>query len=150
MLISRTENDGVVNALYESSNILASKWDGSNLTVIFKRGASYTYNNVSKTDYVRFESADSQGAVLNAKIKAYSYTQNDSVTEIGIINEINEVKEKTLKNFEAGVVDQMRLIVQAYEVNPTLTKLAIERLAEMLVKHGELGGHAKLKLCACE
>ena len=52
--------------------------------------------------------------------------------------------------FEEGLVDEMRVLVSTYEVTPTLTKQSIERLAEMLVKHGELGGAASLKLCACE
>lgn len=150
MLLKRTEKDGVVNALYDSSNILGSKWNGKNLTVIFKHGASYTYNDVSKTDYMRFETADSQGVVLNAKIKAYSFTKDDAVDGQQLINEVNQAKVDTLNKFEEGLVDEMRLIVTAYETSPVLTKLSIERLAEMLVKHGELGGAASLKLCACD
>jgi len=150
MLVKRTEKDGVVNALYDSSNILGSKWNGKNLTVLFKHGASYTYNDVSKTDYMRFETADSQGVVLNAKIKAYSFTKNDAVDGQELINEVNQAKADTLTKFEEGLVDEMRLIVSAYETSPILTKQSIERLGEMLVKHGELGGAASLKLCACD
>jgi hypothetical protein len=150
MLLKRTEKDGVVSALYDSSNILGSKWNGKNLTVIFRHGASYTYNDVSKTDYMRFETADSQGVVLNAKIKAYSFQKDDAVDSQQLINEVNQAKTDTLTKFEEGLVDEMRLLVSAYEVTPTLTKQSIERLAEMLVKHGELGGAASLKLCACD
>lgn len=150
MLLKRTEKDGVINALYDSSNILGSKWNGTDLTVIFKHGASYTYNDVSKTDYMRFETADSQGVVLNARIKGYSFSKNDAVDGQELINEVNQAKADTLTKFEEGVIDQMRLIVSAYEANPVLTKQSIERLADMLVKHGELGGAASLKLCACD
>jgi len=150
MLLKRTEKDGVVNALYDSSNILGSKWNGKNLTVIFKHGASYTYNDVSKTDYMRFETAESQGVVLNTKIKAYTFQKDDAVDGQQLINEVNQAKTDTLTKFEEGLVDEMRVLVSTYEVTPTLTKQSIERLAEMLVKHGELGGAASLKLCACE
>lgn len=151
MLLKKTEKDGVVKALYDSSNILASKWNGTDLTVIFKRGASYTYKGVSKTDYVRFETADSQGAVLNAKIKEYVVVQNDSVDEATIITEIENSKKESLTKFEEGMIEYMRLISTAYEKNPILTKPSLEKLAEMLIKHSELAGtNASIKICACD
>lgn len=151
MLLKRTEDNGVVNALYESSNILASKWDGENLTVIFKRGASYTYKNVTNRDYTRFETADSQGQILNSHIKNYSFDKNDTVNEIKIINEINEAKAAELKKFEEGLIEYMKLIIDAYTLNPVLTNKSIEGLSQMIVKHNELkGDKATLKLCKCD
>lgn len=151
MLLNKTEKDGIVTAQYDSSNILASKWNGKDLTVIFKHGASYTYNDVTKTDYTRFELAESQGALLNAKIKSYSFTKNDAVDANQIIKEIEDSKREKLKGFEQGMVDQMRLISSAYEANPILTKTSLDRLAEMLIKHSELAGtKSSLKLCACD
>ena len=151
MLLKRTEKDGVVKALYDSSNILASKWDGTDLTVIFKRGASYTYKGVSKTDYVRFETDDSQGAVLNARIKSYTFEQNDPVDEATIIAEIENSKQEALTKFEEGMVEYMRLISTAYETTPKLTKASLEKLTEMIIKHSELAGaNAGVKICACD
>lgn len=151
MLLKKTEKDGVTTALYESSNILASKWNGKDLTIIFKRGASYTYNDVSRTDYTRFEMADSQGAVLNAKIKTYSFTQNDNVNEIALINEINEAKDNERKQFEEGLINYMELMVTAYKANPVITSKALESLSEMIIKHNTLAGSSsKLKLCKCD
>jgi len=151
MLLNKTEKDGVISAHYDSTNILASKWDGKHLTVIFKHGASYTYNDVSRTDYTRFELAESQGAVLNAKIKAYSFTKNDGVDSSAILKEIEDNKAANLKRFEEGIVEQMRLISSAYEANPVLTKTSLERLGEMLIKHSEMSGtKSGLKLCKCE
>ena len=150
MLLNKTEKDGVVTANYDSTNILASKWNGKDLTVIFKHGASYTYNDVTKTDYARFELAESQGAVLNSKIKSYSYTKNDDVDANAVVKEIADIKASNLKKFEEGIVEQMRLISLAYEANPILTKTSLERLAEMLIKHSEMAGTTSgLKLCAC-
>jgi hypothetical protein len=151
MLLKKTEKDGVVKALYDSSNILASNWNGADLTVIFKRGASYTYKNVSKTDYIRFETADSQGAVLNAKIKSYLVEQNAPVDEATIISEIENSKQDVITKFEEGMVEYMRLISTAYETNPKLTKASIEKLTEMIIKHSELlGDKASIKICACD
>ncbi len=151
MLLKKTEKDGIVTALYESSNILASKWDGKDLTIIFKRGASYTYNNVSRTDYVRFEMADSQGVVLNAKIKTYSFTQNDNVDEAEILTEITKTKADELKEFEEGMINYMELMVSAYKGNQVITSKALETLSEMIIKQNTLAGSAStLKLCKCD
>lgn len=151
MLIKRTEDNGIVKALYESSNILSSKYDGKDLTIIFKRGASYTYNDVSKSDYTRFEMADSQGQILNSKIKAYSFTKNDVVNETAIINEINEAKAEELKGFEMGMVEYMKNTIVAYDRDGSLSQVGIKTLADMIIKHNELAGTAStLKLCACD
>ena len=151
MLIKRTEDNGIVNALYESSNILSSKYDGKDLTIIFKRGASYTYNDVSKSDYTRFEMADSQGQILNSKIKAYSFSKNDVVNEIPIINEINEAKEAELTTFEKGIINYMKDTIEAYDRDGALSRVAVKTLAEMIIKHSELAGTTStLKLCACD
>ena len=151
MLLNKTEQGGIVSAHYDSSNILASKWNGKDLTVFFKHGASYTYNDVSRTDYTRFELAESQGVVLNAKIKAYSFTKNDSVDATELLKEIEQSKADVLKKFEQGMVDQMRLISSAYESNPILSKVSIEQLTSMIIKHSELAGTTKsVKLCACD
>jgi hypothetical protein len=45
----------------------------------------------------------------------------------------------------------MRLISSAYEANPVLSKVSLEQLAGMLIKHSELAGTTTgLKLCACD
>lgn len=151
MLLKKVEEDGITTALYESSNILSSKWNGKDLTIIFKRGASYTYKDVSKTDYTRFETADSQGIVFNAKIKSYPFTQNNSVDEAAIINEITKTKANDLKQFEEGMINYMELMVSAYKGNPTISGKALQTLSEMIIKHNSLLGEAAtLKLCKCE
>ena len=151
MLLNKTEKDGVVSAHYDSSNILASKWNGKDLTVFFKHGASYTYNAVSRTDYARFELAESQGVILNAKIKAYSFTKNDAVDVAEILKEIEVAKADVLQKFEEGMVEQMRLMSSAYEANPVLSKVSLEQLTKMIIKHSEMAGTTTgVKLCACD
>ena len=57
MILERVEKDGVVDAIYESSNIVASSYDKikKNLNITFNYGGNYTYQNVPETDYMRFE-----------------------------------------------------------------------------------------------
>ncbi|NIQ15416.1 MAG: KTSC domain-containing protein, partial [Candidatus Dadabacteria bacterium] len=38
------------------------------LTIIFKNGGRYTYLDVPNTEYFRFETAESQGKILNSNI----------------------------------------------------------------------------------
>jgi uncharacterized protein YPO0396 len=95
--------------------------------------------------------ADSQGAVLNAKIKAYSFTQNDNVDEATILNEITQAKNDEIKQFEEGLINYMELMVTAYKANPVITGKALESLSEMIIKHNTLAGSTStLKLCKCD
>ena len=63
MILERVEKDDLVKVIYESSNVVASTYNktNKNLNVIFKNGGSYTYQNVSATDYFRFDTSDSHG-----------------------------------------------------------------------------------------
>lgn len=140
MLLKKSEKNGIVTAHYDSSNVIASEWDGTNLTVIFKHGGSYTYNNVSNTDYVRFELAESQGSILNSKIKGYSFIKNDNVDVDTFLREIKDTKIEELRKFEEGIVDHMRVIISSYESNPILTRPSLDKLTEMLVKYSEMEG----------
>ena len=151
MLLKRTEENGIIEALYESSNILSSKYDGKDLTIVFKRGASYTYNDVSRSDYTRFEMADSQGVVMNKYIKQYSFTKNDVVNEDVIVKEITEAKEAEVTAFEGGLISQMKTMVDAFDANERLDGKQLAKLTEMIIKYNDLAGaSSSLKLCACD
>jgi len=71
MLLQKKEIKGKTKALYKSSNILASTYSPVTnlLEIIFSNGTRYAYKDVRATDYMRFETAESQGKVLNANIK---------------------------------------------------------------------------------
>lgn len=103
MIIKRIEKDDEIIATYDSSNILASKLNTktNNLTIIFKQGRQYLYENVSKTDYMRFEIAESQGKVLNSHIKQYSTKQLEQINPDDIIKEVNLIKKEELINLIA-------------------------------------------------
>jgi hypothetical protein len=90
MLLKKVEKENFIKSLYESSNILASIYDTTtgDLEIIFKAGTKYKYANVSKTDYMRFEIADSQGAVFNTHIKKYAYEKLGNVNTELITEEL--------------------------------------------------------------
>tara|TARA_R100000697_G_scaffold58600_2_gene71653 strand:- start:3329 stop:3622 length:294 start_codon:yes stop_codon:yes gene_type:complete len=81
MLLNKHIDKESIENLYESSNILASRYNtiSQKLAIIFKGGRQYLYHDVKRTDYNEFESAVSQGKVLNSKIKNY---KSDKIEEI--------------------------------------------------------------------
>ena len=81
MILEKIEKNGLIEVLYESSNIVASKYNKSakSLSIIFKHGGNYVYSNVPETDYFRFETAESQGKVLNSNIKKYAFIKEENV-----------------------------------------------------------------------
>jgi len=134
MILEKINENNKTKALYDSSNIASSEYDTINesLTVIFKNGGSYTYNNVPKTDYVRFETAESQGKVLNSVIKRYSFTKNDSVDVNKIINEINRVKQDNLISYQKSLIDMMTSIVNGYTIDRTINSDELNKLYRSL------------------
>ena len=94
MILKRQEKDGLVKAMYDSSNIVASVYNNNtnDLEIIFKAGTRYKYPNVSKSDYMRFEIAESQGSVFNTHIKKYTYEKLTNVDASQIIQEADTLK----------------------------------------------------------
>lgn len=122
MLRKRIEKENLVKCIYESSTILASTYnnDNKNLTVIFNNGGSYTYTNVKGSDYLRFETDDSQGRILNSHIKQYQFIKNEKV-DVAPIKEqlelaINEDKAKVAKE----MVDSMKAFITILENGNTV------------------------------
>tara|TARA_R110000822_G_scaffold236142_1_gene366821 strand:- start:62 stop:478 length:417 start_codon:yes stop_codon:yes gene_type:complete len=104
MLIHKKQVEETTKALYKSSNILASSYNPTSKTleIIFKKGTKYVYSDVDATAYMRFETAESQGQVLNSHIKKYQFTKLNDVDPSGIesmitsyqsANETNLMKE---------------------------------------------------------
>ena len=96
MILNKHEEKGSIENLYQSSNVLASKYDTLNkkLAIIFKSGRQYLYHDVTKEDYDIFESAESQGKILNSVIKKYKADRVDDVVDVTPIYE----QIKHLKN----------------------------------------------------
>lgn len=134
MILERVEKDEVVNAIYESSNILASTYNknNKNLNIIFKNGGSYTYQNVPQTDYLRFEIAESQGQILNSQIKKYPFLKHENVDTEAFLNKIKDIKEAEVKALELGVITQMKGIIAEYGVNNKLNSESLIELNKIL------------------
>ncbi len=97
MLLHKYTTEEAIENIYNSSNILASKYNVLNkkLAIIFKGGRQYLYHDVKKSDYDVFENADSQGKILNSHIKNYKVEKIEGVVDVTpILEQIELLKNK--------------------------------------------------------
>ena len=89
MLVDKVfQEDGTMECLYKSSNILTSEYNekSQKLIITFNYGGKYAYHNVSYKDYLRFEADESQGKVFNKYIKIHK-TDNLGKTDVTLLKE---------------------------------------------------------------
>lgn len=107
MILKRQEKNGKIKAMYSSSTICGSIYDKNTkeLTVIFNNGGQYKYPNVEATDYMRIETAESNGTAFTkyVKNKYQIFEKLEKLPESSIsaiLTEINELKssEEVKKN----------------------------------------------------
>lgn len=94
-VVKRTQKeDGVVECLIDSSNIIMSEYDESKktLAITFKAGTKYLYKDVLHRDYVRFEVSESQGEIFNKTLRKYEFDKLDKVDVNPLKELINEAK----------------------------------------------------------
>jgi len=134
MILERVEKDDLVKVIYESSNVVASTYNktNKNLNVIFKNGGSYTYQNVSATDYFRFETSDSQGKELNTTIKKYAFLKHENVDTDDVVKKIKELKGEEVKAMELGLINLMTETVEHYNTTGGLSTPQVGRLEKMI------------------
>lgn len=110
MLLNKriNENDELV-CLYESSNIALSFYNkkAQLLKVVFKNGTQYQYNGVDNVNYILFESADSQGKVLNSKIKQFDVVKLSDFGVENIQEMFDEIARINKENFEITLRNKM-------------------------------------------
>lgn len=130
MLLKRTQNENLVESTYDSSNILSSKYDKETkrLTITFKRGVQYTYMDVSASDYLRFETAESQGAILNSHIKSHSFEKGEVVDAKIIQEEIEKLKLEELMAKKQSIIDDMEAITYEFNVNEVFNQSDLTKL----------------------
>ena len=89
MILNRHLDKESIESLYDSSNILASRYNtiSKKLAIIFKGGRQYLYHDVNKKDYSVFEQAESQGKILNSVIKKHKFEKISEVVDVTPINE---------------------------------------------------------------
>ncbi len=96
MVLSKNSYEGNIECLYDSSNIVASKYvtKDKKLALIFKSGRQYVYSDVTFIDYNKFETSESQGKTFNTIIKKYSYSRSDNDVDVSpLLEQINIMKE---------------------------------------------------------
>jgi hypothetical protein len=106
MLLQKQIKEDVVVSHYNSSNLLVSEYNQltKDLTITFKNGGVYKYDNVLATDYMRFEMAESQGKILNSLIKPnYAFTRLDDVDSDALALKIQSIKLDSLKEFQEEI-----------------------------------------------
>ena len=137
MLLKKEIKETLTKALYDSSNILASTYDTTthDLIIIFKSGTQYRYNNVSNSDYTRFEIAESQGIIFNTHIKKYSTEKLGNVDVTQVLNEATQIKtaedEELAKGKRLKLIRLMKniiLIDDSIPFNEERFKLGVEKL----------------------
>ena len=129
MILKRTVTDDVVKGFYDSSNILVSEYDQkeNNLTIVFKGGGTYKYNNVSVKDFTRFELADSQGVVLNKHIKpTHTVDKLDRIDTKTIVETLVDLKKQELHSFALVVKARALEIVAEVDANLELSDKRID------------------------
>jgi len=113
MLIRKQVTNEAVVSHYNSSNLLVSEYDqlSKDLIITFKNGGVYKYDNVSASDYMRFEMAESQGKVLNSLIKPnYAFSRLEDVDSEILAEKINAIKQNNLKDFQGEIkADALKL-----------------------------------------
>ena len=145
MILKKQEKNGKVKAMYSSSNICASVYDTAtgDLTLIFNNGGQYQYAGVSKTDYMRFEMADSQGSVMNTHIKKYPFTKLDKVDTTEILKEVQDLSatvepEVTPEMATKQMLGDMSTIIANYIKNGNITATSLGLLKVSMYQYEEV------------
>jgi len=98
MILNRHIDKESIESLYESSNILASRYNtlSKKLAIIFKGGRQYLYHDVQRSDYDIFEQAESQGKILNSTIKKYKAERIEEIVNVLPITEQIKIIKSSL------------------------------------------------------
>jgi hypothetical protein len=141
MLIKKKVDGDIVRSHYKSSNLLVSEYDQTNkdLTITFKNGGQYKYIDVSPTDYMRFELADSQGKVLNSKIKPNYKFENLGKVDVSLmIEEINKVDNEEKKEYQSVVISAMKGMIQDWDDNDEeFSDAKLDKVVKFIEKYKE-------------
>jgi len=95
MILLKHEEKGSIECLYESSNILGSKYvtNEKKLAIIFKSGKQYVYSDITYEQYRKFELSKSQGKVLNTIVKGHNFEKSTNTVDITpMLEQIEQIK----------------------------------------------------------
>jgi len=130
MIVKRLEKNGKIKAMYSSSTICGSIYDTTTkeLTVIFNNGGQYKYADVAASDYMRFETADSNGTIFNTYIKKkyMTYQKLDNLNEASLASLLKEVEQ--LKTVEEKSKEEVKNSLS----NDDIGKKMLESMIDLL------------------
>jgi hypothetical protein len=97
LLQSSQDQEGKISSLYDSSNVIASKYDPSSrkFVIIFNNGGQYLYEDVTTHTFDEFQKAKSQGSAVHSIIKRHHSKKVGVVDVETIINDINKLKNES-------------------------------------------------------
>jgi len=133
MILKKRENDKEITCLIESSNIIGSIYNlqTETLTLIFNRGATYTYQNVYRIVYEGFETAQSQGKYFNQFIKSIPATKGD-VTNIDTFKEyFNLIGDSVFQELRSTMYNVSVDITSIDNFSIKIIDTLLERLLEV-------------------
>lgn len=95
ILQSVQDQEGKISTLYDSSNVLASKYDPSSrkFVIIFSNGGQYLYEDVTKHTFDEFQKAKSQGSAVHSIIKKHSSKKIGVIDVSTIVEDITKLKK---------------------------------------------------------
>jgi hypothetical protein len=135
MLIKRNTNNDVIEAMYESSNIVASKYDKNNnaLFITFKTGAEYLYENVPAKDYHMFELAESQGKIFNKYIKPYyKMSKHGDVDVVELKERMERAKQEEMDGMMKEVALTAKKVHDFYDNNNVIDIAQLKALKNLV------------------
>lgn len=96
VLQSVQDSEGKISSLYDSSNVLASKYDpfSKKFVIIFSNGGQYLYDNVPENVFMEFQKAKSQGKLIHSLIKSFHGKKVSVVDTKTIIEDIERLKNQ--------------------------------------------------------
>lgn len=96
LLESVEDQEGKISSLYDSTNVLASKYDPNSrkFVIIFNNGGQYLYEDVTKKTFDEFQKSKSQGNAVHSIIKRHHAKKVGIIDVESIIEDINKLKNE--------------------------------------------------------
>lgn len=154
MILKRQEKNGKIKAMYSSSTICGSVYDTAtkDLTVIFNNGGQYKYPNVEATDYMRLETADSNGTAFSTYIKK-KYTTFEKLDKLSdaalsmIMKEVGDLKTAedsvSVEVKTKAMMDSLMTFLTAYVSTNSVDDVLFEKLFKNMSEFNDLKNSSK-------
>lgn len=149
MIVKRLEKNGKIKAMYSSSTICGSVYDTATkeLTVIFNNGGQYKYPDVASSDYMRFETADSNGSTFNTYIKKKypTFEKLDKLSDTALATILKEVEELKTTEDSASIevktktmLESMNVLLGSYIANGKVDYDLLRKVETKIAEYNKL------------